>query len=380
MTVATDLETSLTFEVQVFTSGGWIPIHAVNVIPSMDMDRVPYCDVRIEFAGLDYATFREIDPRNVDSVSDNQGKTIRIRVLEFDSNGDFRANLVRESFLEDQQWAQLIILDADWDEITGEGSIVAANRETVLEARIRLSGSSIDTAATDVLGLVYWSLTDCFGGYSLQAEPLASATSIPSGDRRLFLPGESHSELLEPELQAIGYRLFDYWGRTWFVNARESTPLLGLSYGYERTLQLASYTQREGAPPNADPIVYSIVRRLTRAGDYADGVLIKFDTLESGGSITYQRSGDGSNTKGRVLTWKRTAPGGNAADEVVKRTKIRGEDITITARARLDVTPGQELRVFLRDDRTLTANIRAVSWNIAAAEMTIRAQAGRPEE
>lgn len=380
MTTVTDRETSLTFEVQVFTSGGWVDIPAVNVTPSVDVDRVPYCDARIEFVGLDYETFLELDPRTVDSVSGNQGNTVRIRVLEFDAAGDFRANLVREAFLEEQQWAELIIRDVEFDEITGDGSIFAGNLESVLEDRIRLSGSSIDTAATDVLGLVYWSLTDCFGGYSLQAEPLASATSIPSGDRRLFLPGESHSELLEPELQAIGYRLFDYWGRTWFVNARESTPLLGLSYGYERTLQLASYTQREGAPPNADPIIYSIRRRLTRTGDYADGVLIKFDTLESGGATTYQRSGDGSNTKGRVLTWKRTAPSGNAANEVVKRTKIRGDDMTITARARLDVTPGQQINVFLRGDRTLTANVRAVSWDIAKAEMTIRAQAGRPEE
>jgi hypothetical protein len=145
-------------------------------------------------------------------------------------------------------------------------------------------------------------------------------------------------------------------------------------------VQLATYTQREGAPPNADPIVYDVSETFDRSGDYADGVLVKFDMSESGGGTGYQRSGDGSNTRGRVITWSRSAPVGNAANEIVTRTNMRGRDLTITARCRLDITPGQAINVFLRDDIALTANVRAIRWDIAKAEMTMRAQAGLPEE
>lgn len=377
MTEITDRETSFTWEVQRYESG-WVDLPAVNVTTSIDMDRVPYCTATVEVAGIDYATVLALDPRR--DASGFVGNVIRIRVLEFDEAGDFRANLVRNMPSPESQWATLVIRRVTYDHLTRDATIELGGRESILDDRRRISGTSIDTGATDALELVYWSLTDTFGGYTVTTVGSdASNSAIPAGDRRLFLPGESHSDLLEPELQAAGCRLYDYWGN-WWVNRREDTPLLGVVDGYERTVQLSSYTQREGAPPNADPILYEVSETFDRSGDYADGVLIKFDTSESGGSTAYQRSGTGANTKGRVITWKRAAPSSNAADEVVKRTKIRGRDLRITARARLDITPGQTIRAFLRDDLEITANVRAVEWNIADAEMTIRAQAGRPEE
>lgn len=382
MTSLTDRETSFTYEVMFYDpENGWVDFpEAVNVIPSVDMDRIPYCAIQVEFAGLSYADYMKLDPRLDIPGTGFAGNRIMVRVLEFDAAGDFRANLVRDSTFPELKYAELIIRYVDYDEITGDGTITASGRESILDDRLRIAGSGIDTGATTVISLVYWSLTDCFGSFSMSNDNILSATSIPSGDRRYMMPGESHSDLLEPELQAIGARLYDYWGDAWYGNERENTPLLGFGYGYERTLQLATYTQREGAPPNADPIVYSVRSQLSRESDYADGVLIKFDTLESGGATTYQRSGDGSNTKGRVITWQRVEPGANAADEVVQRTKIRGHSVDVTARARLDVSPGQVINVFLRDDRTMTATVRAIRWDIAAAEMTIRAQAGLPEE
>lgn len=380
MTAPTDRETSFTWEVEYFDSGYQALPEVVNVIPSMDMDRVPYCDMRIEFEGLPYETFMKLDPRIDDSLTATAGKAIRVRLNEYDAAGDFRANLVRDVVFPDLQWADLIVREVEYDEITGDGSLFASTRESILDDRKRLSGTTVDTAAATVFDLVVWSLTDCFGTYGLSNDNIVYDTAIPAGDRRLMNPGDSHSDILEPELQAIGARLFDYWGDIWYANRRENTPLLGAGYGYDRTVQLSTYTRREGAPADADPIVYSVRSTLSRNGDYADGVLIKFDTLESGGTTTYQRSGGGENTKGRVITWNRTAPAGNAADQVVKRTKIRGRDLVITARARLDVSPGQLLNVFLRPGRTLTANVRSISWDIRAAEMTITAQAGIPED
>lgn len=380
MTTITDQESSFEFDVQ-YRDGGWVELPGVvNIIPSMDMDRVPYCDVTIEIEGIDYATVLKLDPRLNLNYTSIPANVIRFRINEFDGAGAFRCNLVRNTPFPSAQRAVLVIRSVEYDHLTRSATLRAGGLETILDDRRRISVTSIDTGASTVINLVYWSLIDTFGGYSISSDEIVSATSIPAGDRRLFMPGESHSDLLDTELQAIGCRLFTYWGDSWYANERENTPLLGYSFGYERTLQLATYSQREGAPPNADPIVYEVTESFDRSGEYADGVLVKFDTLESGGAVAYQRSGDGSNSRGRVINWKRTEPAANAANEAVKRTKIRGRDIDIVARARLDVSPGQVATVFLRDDIALTATIRSVRWDIKRAEMTIRAQAGLPEE
>lgn len=379
MTATTDTAVSFTLEAQ-HRNSGWQDLDVVNIIPSMDMDRVPYCTATITVVGVDYETVQTLDPRIDNHGTGERGNVLRFRVLENDGDGDFRANLVQDLTSPSTQWAYAVIRAVGYNPVTQEATITVGGRESILDDRIRNSTTTIDTAATSVLNLVYWSLLDTFSSYIVSNDSIVSSTSIPAGDRRLMLQGESHSDLLEPELQAIGCRLYDYWGDGWYANERENTPRLGLSWGYDSTIHLASYSHADGAPANADPIIYDATERFDRGGDYADGVLIKFDELESGGSVTYQRSGTGENSRGRVLTWNRARPANNAADQVVARTRIRGRDITITARARLDVSPGQDLVAHFRGGTTIAARIRAVEWDIAAGEMTITAQSGIPEE
>src|SRR5690606_8618941 len=118
------------------------------------------------------------------------------------------------------------------------------------------------------------------------------------------------------ELDAINCRIFDIWGVIFQIAERDTVGA---------TLKLATYTEAEGAPADADPIVTELQRTLTREGDYADGVLAKFDWTNAAGTrvVQYQLTGGGANDKGSVKTYTRPRPAANAAEKLLTRTLIR---------------------------------------------------------
>jgi hypothetical protein len=366
------VEVAYTWEVEVDPGPGflgWIPVPCTELVPSMDMDRVPFCSVRFTLENITDLMWAALDPRKNPILGN-----IRFRVACRDTGGVALSWIPREGLeTAPSFWAVMHIRTATRDRATGVVTVTATGGESVMDDRKRLSGAAIDTGATTVYGLVEWALLDCFSSISIITDP-GSSVAIPAGPRRVMLPADTFNALIEPEMQAIGYRLYDYWGRTWALYEREHTPSW---IGAPKSAVLSSYTPFEGAPPHADPIVTGMTETITRDGDYADGVLIKYDTTDSGGSIVWQRSGDGVHTKGLVITYERPAPGGNAAEMIVARTKTRGGDYTITARARFDVLPGMVLYVYTRTGG-VKASVRSVEWDVHEGTMTIRAQSGQP--
>lgn len=372
MSTITPTEVVYKWEATVFGVTGTYNLDVTNITPSMDMDRSPYCQVTLELEGVTEEIHAALDPLTSPTIGNGQ---LRLTVWCEDAAGNALSWVGRDFFDSSPAPVRVWIQRVEWDRVSGRATVVCANDESRLMDKRRIAVGTIDTGATTVYELVYWALIDVFGGFVLGADPAASATPIPAGDRRLMQPGETFMELLVPELQAIDYRLYDHWGRGWSLYQREHTPKW---VNAPLEVQLATHEHREGAPDFSDPIVFGVTERTTRQGDFADGVLVRYDMTQYGGTVTTQRSGNGVNTKGRVVTYQRPAPSANAADSIVQRTRIRGRDIEVTARARFDVLPGMTARIYTRTG-VPRGSIRAVEWDGAAGTMTLRIQSGLPE-
>ncbi len=342
-----------------------------SITPFMDMDGNAFCGVMIRLKSVTDAQWALLDPRTIGVQN-----TLYFNVKQLDADtGAVLTELpvVTASF---DPNARLYLREAELDEVTGEATVFATSGEPMLSDKRRISGSTINTGATTVETLFTYSLYDIFGGIAYGVDPIVSSTAIPAGDRRLMLQGESHLDLLMPEMQAIDCRIYDYWGRTWWAKSRTSPP----SYvGAPTTVKLATYTQAEGAPSDADPIVHSARRKVSREGDWADGILVRGEYTNAGGTRVqwWQASGAGVNTRGRVIDMNRAQPASNVANQIATRSVIRGAELTITAAIRFDVRPGQTLTLYTRT-RTTTVIVRAVEWDVSDNLMTIRAETGNP--
>lgn len=349
-------------------------LDVMGIIPSMDTDRNAFVQAIITVRSVTPAQWTALDPRKTATP------TVSIHMRQYDPSGNMIGELPKPP-IGASPYGVLRVRTIRRDRKTGHVTITAASGETMMEDKKRISPNTLDiTTATTVAALVNYALTDVgLTGLAYSYDTIVGSTSIPSGDRRLMMQGESFIDLILPELQAIDCRLYDYWGRMAYAGNRNTPPTY---IGAPTTHKLATYTQAEGAPADADPIVWEADETVTREGDWADGVLIEYHYEHPiAGAITaYHASGSGVNTKGRKLTWDRARPADNAADKVVTRTKIRGAEFTITARARLDVIPGQSLTVYFRDGTSITGNIRSVEWNLTPGDgsMTVRAESGNP--
>lgn len=373
MTDPTPLAVWYEWDCQAFVDGDFIDLDVTNIVATQDMDRVPYTSATITVAGMSDEVFEAIDPRN-----DYEDAPIifRIRQKADDGTGtpetiDYLPNAVALSGVDSDAWIWPRSIDRNY--LTGEVTIVGGGREQLMDDQRRNSTTSFDTGVTDVLEQVQWALNQVFGGYFLTDDPILSATAIPAGDRRIINPGDTYNEFIEPELQAIDCRLYDNWGRSWAAVLRDDAPTYT---GAPTTVELASY---EGEP-DTDPIVFEADETRTRDTDFADGVIIEFDNTAVGGTVTFQRSTPAAHTRARYITWNRPAPADDAATAVATRSRIRGREYTIRARIRFDVRPGMALTCYLPNEYLLEGVIRSVEWDIAAGEMTIRAQQGIPVE
>lgn len=334
-----------------------------NLVATADIDAQTFASATLTLGPVTDELWAQLDPRD--------GVTVAFKSTQYDMAGNVLGALPTVDSGNDV--AELWLRSARRDHITGEVTLELAGGESMLDDKKRISGNTINTGATTVSELVYWSLLDVFGSLVIIEDVPVLTTSIPAGDRRLMVQGESHAELLQPELDAINCRLIDAWGRTWGAYVRSAT--------YGTPLKLATY---DGAPSDADPCVTELTEELSRDGEWADGVLIEYTPPGSAAS-TWQRSGAGANTRGMVIRRDRAAPGGNAANQIVNRTQIRGYDLQVTARLRYegvafattDYTRPQTLQVYT-PDRTLTGRIRSVQWDTLNGLMTIRAQTGDP--
>ncbi len=348
-----------------------VQLDVENVVPFMDMDANAFCGVTMTLRSVTPAQWAVLDPRTIGVQN-----TLYFNVKQIDKmTGAVLTELPVVTASMDPN-ARLYLRDTEIDDETGRVTVIATSGEPMLSDKRRIAGTTLNTGATTVETLFTYSLYDIFGGIAYGIDPIVSSTAIPAGDRRLMLPGESHLDLLMPEMQAIDCRVYDYWGRAWWAKSRNSPP----SYaGAPAAMKLATYTQEEGAPSDADPIIYTVKRRLSRDGDWADGILVRGNFTNSVGTRVqwWQASGAGVNTRGRVIDMNRAQPASNIANQIATRSVIRGASVTITAAIRFDVRPGQTLTVYTRTT-TIVVVIRAVEWDVRRNLMTIRAETGNP--
>jgi hypothetical protein len=365
VTTISPVEVTYEYTASIVYGGGSDALDVDSITFSADQDRVNWAVATVTLAACDAIQWAALDPRI--APGGTAGQQVAFSVTQKTTAGVTIASLA----------ASLYVRSVSRDYMGGPVTIQLAGPESMMQDKLLLYPvTGFDTGAATVYDLVIYALLEVFGSYSLNSEAIVQDTTIDSFERRLHNCGESFIDVLKPELDAINCRLYSEWGTSWHVGARNAQT--------GRTVRLAAYTQPEGAPEDADPIVYSVVENVSRDGDWADGVVTKYDTtstLGAGGTVSFNRYPQpGQNTKGLMLTFDRANPGGEPAKGIQSRTVTRGYDLTITARARLDIDPGDAVEVVLRD-RVLTGNIRAIEWSFPSGgelTMTIRAQSSEP--
>jgi hypothetical protein len=324
-----------------------------------DMDRDNFAEATLACHWLDDEVLELIDPREIETGAGNTGP-IRVRVVEYERDGTGWA--VRATLPDFPAAARLWPRTIVQDYVNRTTTITAASGELLLDDEIRISGTSTDTGATNVAELVVYAMDWVIGTYVLTQDPVCAATSLPAGPSRELNGGDSLLSLIKSELDGLNVRLYNPWGNTWIVQDRDYTEGAAVHLATAPDLQ-----------EDADPIVYELKETRTREGRWADGVLLKFDTTAYGGSVQYQAAGAGTSTKGVVITRTRPAPQGNAAEKLQTRTIIKGRDLDVTARARLDVTTRRTAAIWTRDT-VAEGSIRAVQWRFPEGVMSLRVQ------
>jgi hypothetical protein len=335
-----------------------LPVY--NIRASMDRDRITYCLATIECGWIDDATFAALDPR--------LGKRVVWNVEQFDvSTGTRVGYLPNRATSGTPVKANMWVRDVVRDPLNGTTVIELAGGESMLVDKIFLEVDPIDTESSTVQELVWWSLDDVFSSYSITFDSIVAATDIPVGGRTHLQPGQDHMQLVQSELDAINCRLLDEWGIEWYAESRADI---------DATIDLATATGVTGA----DPIVYEYTEHISRNGEWYDGVLIHFDMRDSDGGEIWQRSStggiEGANTRGLWITRKQNAPEDNGAEWMQDRTRQRGYDLNITARARFDFGAQWAIDINLPGPQVRSGNIRSIQWNTADSTMVIRAQSG----
>lgn len=339
-------------------------LNVTNITPAADIDGRVYTAATVTVAPVSDMLWSFLDPRS----AGNPRVTWQITQVTYDSGVRVVLGTIPNG-VAPNTLATMWIREAERDLLSGEVTLTLQGGESRQSDKIRNSDFAIDTGAANVSTFVQWSLTDVFGSYVFSDDAGAASVSIPAGDRRLMLPGDTHADLLQPELDAMDARVADLWGRKWVISPR-SAPTTG-------RLQLATFA---AAPSDYDPIVTLFKEKKSRDGEWADGVLLRYQPPGTT-AITYRRSGTGANTRGAVVDVKRAAPAANAANQMAVRSQKRGHDITITARIRCDLALAsvdnireQLVMVALQSGSTITARIRSVTWDTSEGLMYISAQ------
>lgn len=334
-----------------------------SIVVSEDMDRDSFVEVVLTLDWIDEDLFYALDPRTAEVGSSADGP-VRMRIMEYVENApDSPRAYLPIPVPGDDDSARLWPRTLTRDYIARTVRLTCTGREAIMDDALRIATSDVDTGATTVEELVAWSVNAVFGTTTMSHAAITASTSIPSGERRLMQPGGSHLGLIRSELDALNCRLYDYYGTSLFTRDRDT--VLG------DAIHLATAPDLQW---DVDPIVWELTETLSRDGRWADGVIMEYDMTAYGGVVTFQASSGGaSSSKGIVLRRGRPAPDSNAADNVKSRSLIRGRDLDVTARARLDVRSRRPIVVWTRDTY-IEGSIRAVEWSFPEGTMRLKVQ------
>lgn len=335
----------------------------ISAVVSYDVDRAPYVAAQVVLKG---------DQRT--RADGRTGARLRLRILQVDATGAIRSRFPASTGYGaiGYDHSDLRIQDTDYDVLADETTIVAVGAEQRLMDKIRLAGTTVNTAATTALALANWSLSDVLGTTPVVTDrgAVAAGAAIPAGDRRLMQPEESHWSNLETELSVVNVRLYADAGGNWAIARRDDPP--------RNTADGPFFGSTLDGDPSSKIIVTRIISRIRR-GDWYDGILAKYTYINGAGTSTtsYQQSGGGANTRGRVVQINRTPPAGNNAQAIANRYGLRGSAFDITAQIHFGLVPGASFTIGGRPSGLIDPGaIQAVEWDTGSGEMTIRSRLG----
>lgn len=362
----------------------WRPLPVVSITPSVDLDRVPYTAAVITVGALTEEHWNLLDPRTVDP---HQGGQVRWRLRQLNLDGTVAGYLPHVTGTVGE-WATMFVraLTRNLDSV----NITAHGGETMVEDRLVIEDTSRLTSPHEIskelatarnLGeYVDAVLSLTFGPtHATPSDPLAVTAAAVPAYSTLTVPGMhlewpapagvSFIQLVETELSSVGCRLLDAWGCGWFIADRDKPLASGSA-----TVRWSSY---EDAPAGAEPIIVGFDETISRGGDWADTVVVTGENGLTDDTRTWRHvAAGGTKSRGQVIQMQSAEPSGNLAASIASRAFRRGHDITITARIRLNITPGMPVHVHLRSG-TLTAEIKSIEWDIESGEMTVHARSAQ---
>lgn len=377
--------TSFTYEYEAEVRDGatWSSLPVMNIVPSADLDRVPYAAAMITTGPLTGEQWSLLDPRTVDPIVGGQ---VRWRVRQLDASGSVLGYLPRVGETTDDwatMWVRNVSRSLGVTTITVGGGETMIDDRIVLEATGRL-GSNYETSralasATSLGGYVDAVLSITFGaGHASPLDDTATA-ALQLGSRRRLDPtaapsipyadlpaptGSSFMQLIETELSSVGCRLVDAWGLGWFVTDRNHGPSFE---GGPSALRWASYP---AATPGVVDIITDFTETVTRDGDWADTIVVTGELNDLDETRSWRHAAEtGTKSRGRIIAIESAEPSGNLAASIASRTFRRGHDITVTTAIVLDAVPGVPVEIHLRSG-VLTGELVSVEWDTDRGEMT----------
>jgi hypothetical protein len=323
---------------------------------SYDIRRVPYMDATITAPLPDAATLAQLDPRQ------SRPPILNWNLTRFQRSGgpggplDAHHSSAPLAYPADVA-GKLFVRSLRVDLVSRVVSIRAVSGEVITEDKHNISDVAHPTTATNVDELVTFAVNDA-GGQIVYSDTLAGLTPIPLGDRRIWLQGESLSQLYESELAALDLRLFSDEVEGFHVRPFTLPP----------TWDGTNSTLTDGDAGTLHSFQYEIDRE-----NWRDATLVKADYDDASGvrqTDMQAYPASGANRKGAVTTISRAIPSSTYAESITLRGADRTDRVTVEAQLDFKHKPGRNIDVTVDGDTTTIAP-ETVTYRPAEGTMTI---------
>jgi hypothetical protein len=323
---------------------------------SYDVRRVPYIQGTVTCPLPDGATLLLLDPRRSFSPIINWnmarfGRTAPGPVDDYLSS----APVAYPADVAGKLWVRTRVIDYVNQTLT----LDVASGEVLTEDKRNIAGGAYDTNAPDVEDLVRFAVGDA-GGTVVYVDSAASAAAV-TGDRQLWLAGETLANLYEAELAALDLRLF--MDETGVFEVRPFTQ--------PPTYDPVPIDLEDGAA-NPDGTIQSFRSSIDRE-DWRDATVIRADYIDGAGTrqTAWQYYPlNGVNRKGGITNLQRAIPSSSYAQNVTERAILRSDRVEITMNCDFDYHPGRDIVCYL-DGNSFNVSPEVVTYRPDQGTMTI---------
>jgi len=329
-----------------------------DVTISVDIDRIDWITADVVIGPISDTVLAALDPRT---------DFAQLVTVEMSQTTDAGASLGGRS-------ETLVCRSVQVDYLADTITVRAASSESLLRDAIHAATTPLDTGQTTLRNLVDYAIQNAYtAGLTLTDRISAGSVSIPAGDRRMLMPGESYWDLIEQEVNAAG-------GRLYFTNG---LPELSPRNDPPRDRSISGVTLYTHGP---EATVTSLTQTLDRDGDWANAIVVQYDYQDTNGDriTSYQAAtppgGSPQQTRGSRVDYDRAPSSSNLATQIRDRALTRGREFEVTARIDFTVVPGLALTIDRPTGPMQLGMIRSVEYRLSDGEMTIRSQIGQPIE